>query len=80
MRDALHRLLRRIARTPASEETYEPELTSAIERVVELAGRARTTSYGPLQTLAERRGREVAVSDGSSVRLALHGGRHDPRN
>ncbi|MFL5958798.1 MAG: FkbM family methyltransferase [Gaiellaceae bacterium] len=35
MRAALHRLLRRSRGAPADSEPYEPELTAAIERVVE---------------------------------------------
>jgi FkbM family methyltransferase len=35
MRTALHRLFHRSRRPPASSEPYEPELTAAIERVVE---------------------------------------------
>jgi FkbM family methyltransferase len=35
MRAVLHRLLHRQARSPASSEPYEPELTAAIERAVE---------------------------------------------
>lgn len=35
MRSVLHRLLRRARRTSSSSDPYEPELTAAIERIVE---------------------------------------------